>query len=225
MIYFKYIIAISAAASVHIVLFGFYFSTPAAHRSAGEDEKTIPILEARMIEVLPVEIELPELPDVSNLEDQLQSIIEATIEPEPIPEPVEKPKSVSKPSKKPTPKPAPAKQPSAEKKVASQVSTQKAQAAQKPVQSSASKDEINRYAQAVQAKIARTRARRSGAPGRTTVKITIAPNGSISGLGIAKSSGNSSTDQAALSHIRRSAPFPSTPDGKSKTFNIPVKIQ
>ena len=57
--------------------------------------------------------------------------------------------------------------------------------------------------------------KKAPSPGRGTVLVsfTVAPDGGLAGVKVARSSGNAELDQIALDHIRRAAPFPVPPKG------------
>ncbi|MEL6466447.1 MAG: TonB family protein [Pseudomonadota bacterium] len=56
-----------------------------------------------------------------------------------------------------------------------------------------------------------------------TVRFVIARAGGLNSVSIARSSGNSSLDAAALQVIRQAAPFPAPPPGAQRTFTIRIR--
>jgi protein TonB len=58
--------------------------------------------------------------------------------------------------------------------------------------------------------------------GRVTVTFSIGPMGALRGVSVARSSGNSQLDQAALAAIRSAAPFPAPPSGAGQTYSLPI---
>ncbi len=79
----------------------------------------------------------------------------------------------------------------------------------------------------IQARIARSRPSVNGT-GRAIVRLSVAPNGRLVGLGIARSSGNSAVDQAALSAVQRAGRFPRAPrqlTDASYSFSVPLTFQ
>jgi protein TonB len=76
------------------------------------------------------------------------------------------------------------------------------------------------YPGAVMRKINRTRKPRVGVEGTAIVGFEIAANGTLVGVQILQSSGESAIDQAALDHLRRAAPFPAPPAGAQRKFQV-----
>jgi periplasmic protein TonB len=76
------------------------------------------------------------------------------------------------------------------------------------------------YPGAVMRKINRTRKPRVGFQGTAIVGFEIAANGTLAGVQILQSSGESTIDQAALDHLRRAAPFPAPPAGAQRKFQV-----
>lgn len=64
---------------------------------------------------------------------------------------------------------------------------------------------------------------RVGARGTAVVAFTIAPGGGLSAISVARSSGSARLDRAALTVIRRAAPFPAPPPGARRSFSIRIK--
>lgn len=63
-------------------------------------------------------------------------------------------------------------------------------------------------------------ARRTGLQGAALLRFTIAPDGSVDGVGLARSSGFALLDNAALDTVRRAAPYPP----QSKPVGVEVEI-
>lgn len=64
--------------------------------------------------------------------------------------------------------------------------------------------------------------------GVATIRFRVSPNGRMSGLTLARSSGKARIDREALAMARRAAPFPPFPVGMSKspkTFVIPIQFK
>ncbi|MEM0898720.1 MAG: TonB family protein [Pseudomonadota bacterium] len=80
------------------------------------------------------------------------------------------------------------------------------------------------YPGLVRRDLARTRKRRAGGRGTATIRFTITGGGGLASARVARSSGNSKVDKAALNHVRRSAPFPRPPAGAQRTFTIPIQF-
>lgn len=70
--------------------------------------------------------------------------------------------------------------------------------------------------------IQRTRRERVNIRGSAQVSFTIASNGTLATLGIARSSGSERLDQIALQQIRRAAPFPPPPAGAKRNFTLRI---
>ncbi|MGO4685670.1 energy transducer TonB family protein [Hyphomicrobium sp. 2TAF46] len=89
---------------------------------------------------------------------------------------------------------------------------------------------VEYYARAVYAKIASWSWWTRGfgfPPGVCMVKFKVAPSGAIATLKIAKSSGNSDLDAAAVKFIKLSNPFPPPPRVRNVdwVFDIPVQFR
>ena len=87
--------------------------------------------------------------------------------------------------------------------------------------SAAGKVSSGRYAANVRAAIGRHRPGVRGG-GSATVAFSIGPSGGLQGVQIARSSGKSALDQAAIATVRSAAPFPPPPPGVKSTFSIQV---
>ncbi|WP_422031308.1 TonB family protein [Roseovarius sp.] len=79
------------------------------------------------------------------------------------------------------------------------------------------------YPGQVMRQISRVRRPQVGSRGTAVVAFTISPSGGLSGLSLARSSGNGRLDQAALGVVRRAAPFPAPPPGARRSFSINIK--
>ncbi len=76
------------------------------------------------------------------------------------------------------------------------------------------------YSRKVWAALARSKPR-AGQKGSATVMFTIGAGGGLGGARISRSSGNTRIDQLALATVRRAAPFPAPPSGRS-SFSIRI---
>ena len=77
------------------------------------------------------------------------------------------------------------------------------------------------------ARIERARPRVNGA-GQVTLTLRIGRDGTLNGLGVARSSGNQALDEAALTAVRRAGRFPAAPEGlrdASYAFNLPIRFR
>lgn len=81
------------------------------------------------------------------------------------------------------------------------------------------------YPGLVMRKISRVSKPRVGSRGTATVRFSIAGNGDLSGLSVARSSGNDRIDSAALQVVQRAAPFSPPPSGARRTFSIEIKAR
>jgi len=91
-------------------------------------------------------------------------------------------------------------------------------------QASASRGAVRNYAARVRARVARNKPRSGRARGTAVVSFGVSRSGSLRYAKLARSSGNSSLDSAALSAVRRASPFPTPPRGASLrqlSFRIP----
>ncbi|MGK7754235.1 MULTISPECIES: energy transducer TonB family protein [unclassified Roseovarius] len=79
------------------------------------------------------------------------------------------------------------------------------------------------YPGKVMRKISRVPRPRVGSRGTAVVAFRIAGNGGLAGVSIARSSGSSALDQAAVRMIQRAAPFPPPPAGARTSFSINIK--
>jgi protein TonB len=79
------------------------------------------------------------------------------------------------------------------------------------------------YQGEVMQRISRTRKPRIASRGAALVRFSIAGNGGLGGVSIARSSGSARLDSAALQMIRRAAPFPPPPPGARTSFTITIQ--
>ncbi len=67
-------------------------------------------------------------------------------------------------------------------------------------------------------------ARARGAAGTTIVSLSIGPGGALAGASVTQSSGQPDLDAAAMSAVRRAAPFPPPPPGAPRGFSVPFRF-
>lgn len=79
------------------------------------------------------------------------------------------------------------------------------------------------YPGQVMKKLSRVSRPRVGRRGTAVVAFTIAPNGRLAAVSIAKSSGHAELDRAALRVVQRAAPFPPPPQGARRSYSINIK--
>ncbi|MGR3321105.1 MAG: TonB family protein [Pseudooceanicola sp.] len=73
--------------------------------------------------------------------------------------------------------------------------------------------------------ISRVRKPRLNRRGTTRVAFSISASGGLAGVSVAGSSGSSNLDEAALTLVRRAAPFPAPPAGAQRSFVIPIQFR
>lgn len=79
------------------------------------------------------------------------------------------------------------------------------------------------YPSKVMRKIARVRKPRVGQKGAAVVTFTVASDGRLGSVSLARSSGSGQVDKAALNVVRKAAPFPPPPSGARRSFSIKIK--
>ncbi len=79
------------------------------------------------------------------------------------------------------------------------------------------------YPGQVMAKLSRAGRPRVNARGTAVVSFTISSGGGIARVGLARSSGSSALDRAAVQIVRRAAPFPRPPAGAQRSFSINIQ--
>ena len=79
------------------------------------------------------------------------------------------------------------------------------------------------YPGEVMRRIARAGKPRVGARGTAVIGFTVASNGGLAQIGVARSSGSAALDRAAVALITKAAPFPRPPAGAQRRFSITIK--
>lgn len=79
------------------------------------------------------------------------------------------------------------------------------------------------YPGKVMRKLSRVPRPRLNARGATVVAFRISGSGGLAGVSVARSSGSSALDSAALRVVQRAAPFPAPPAGAQRSFSIQIK--
>lgn len=82
---------------------------------------------------------------------------------------------------------------------------------------------VSNYPGQVMRRISRVSKPRVSSKGTAIVSFSISQGGGLASLSIARSSGSSALDKAALGVIRKSAPFPRPPAGALRQYSIRVK--
>jgi len=171
-----------------------------------------------MAEVQPEAVE-PDAPDVVN--EAIETPPAEVVVPKPVTKPIEKKpvkKTPQKVVKKPTPKKVTAAEPAKGKNRTTQ---SEAKAARAPTVSPA------RWHSQVYAAISRRKPRDRGVSGRVSIRFVVNSSGAVVSAGVARSSGNSALDSAALAMVR-GARVPAPPanlPGSRHPFTIPVVFQ
>ena len=84
---------------------------------------------------------------------------------------------------------------------------------------------VSNYPGTVTSKLRRALRRQGRLRGEVQVQFVVASNGSVTGVGIGRSSGNAAVDKAGMDTVRRAAPFPPIPADAGRStwaFNIPL---
>ena len=81
------------------------------------------------------------------------------------------------------------------------------------------------YPGVVMAHLAGARKPRLRTKGAAVVRFTLAADGRLAGVAIAKTSGSGRFDQAALRMVQSAAPFPRPPQGATRSFSVRIKGQ
>jgi protein TonB len=79
------------------------------------------------------------------------------------------------------------------------------------------------YPGKVMARLSRVPRPRLDSRGAAVVRFSIAGNGGLAGVGLARSSGSTRLDRAAVRVVRRAAPFPRPPRGAQRSFSVRIK--
>lgn len=85
--------------------------------------------------------------------------------------------------------------------------------------------DVSNYPGLVMREISRVRKPIVAARGTTLVRFSVNASGALSSVTVARSSGSTRLDRAALQVIRQAAPFPEPPPGAQRSFQIQIKGQ
>ncbi|MGR3376848.1 energy transducer TonB family protein [Salipiger abyssi] len=149
--------------------------------------------------------------------------------PEPAPKPAAKPKPKTQTARKqPERKPQAAPQGNAERNAkAGQEAGKETARATRSGSGGKTKQSGNaaasNYPGKVMRKLSRVPRPRLNARGATVVAFRISGSGGLAGVSVARSSGSSALDSAALRVVQRAAPFPAPPAGAQRSFSIQIK--
>jgi protein TonB len=67
-------------------------------------------------------------------------------------------------------------------------------------------------------------AQRAGSQGVATVTFSLDGGGRVTGVQLTRGSGIASIDQEVVAMVRRASPFPPPPDGRGRSFTVPVRF-
>ncbi|WP_375174010.1 TonB family protein [Pseudooceanicola sp.] len=140
-------------------------------------------------------------------------------------------KRAEKPKPKPKPKPKQAPQGNAEQtaKAGSVSGSENARAKSQGVDNARGTEAGNaaasNYPGLVSRKLARVRKPSVGRRGTAYVAFSVTPSGGLGSVSLARSSGSPQIDKAALSMVRRAAPFPRPPAGAQRNFSVPIQFR
>ena len=67
-------------------------------------------------------------------------------------------------------------------------------------------------------------AQRAGSTGVASVSFNLDGSGRVTSVRLAQGSGMASIDQEVVAMVRRASPFPAPPDGRGKSFTVPVRF-
>jgi len=79
------------------------------------------------------------------------------------------------------------------------------------------------YPGVVMRHLARVQRPRATSRGAAMVRFSIGTGGRLASVGLARSSGSSRLDRAALTVVRRAAPFPDPPAGAQRSFSVKIE--
>ena len=98
-------------------------------------------------------------------------------------------------------------------------------AAAKSTAKQAGTSALRSYKSAVLRRVARTRAPNAGDRGSVLVQIRIGTSGALANASVAKSSGSSRVDRAALQTVNRAGPFGPPPGNNPVTYTIRIDVR
>lgn len=185
--------------------------------------------------------EVPEpIEDIDPIENQMMAALENVEVPLPVlrppPPPKEEEKVVErkKPETKPTPekkkpelaKPKPPASKASETSKAAVTQSNRSVASASGGATGSSAAEISKWESRVRSAISRRKPRSLRANGLTSsVQFRVADNGSLSGVSIVRSTGDSAIDRQIISWVSGVGRVPAPPPGAAKTVTIPIAIR
>ncbi|MEO0771612.1 MAG: TonB family protein [Pseudomonadota bacterium] len=196
-------------------------------------ETVVPILPMQPTEVQPTEVARPQPTETVEAVEENTTAVARSLRPKPRTPEFEKKHEPPPPRQQVQQQPRPVQQ----TQPAPQGSTQNANrgganASQANTNSAASgtgtaaqqgNASVSNYPGKVMRKLSRVSRPRGVGRGTAVVAFRVSGSGGLSGASIARSSGNAQLDQAALSMVRRAAPFPAPPPGAKRSFSISIQ--
>jgi protein TonB len=175
-------------------------------------------------------MQVPQAPDVANLDTQPAPPPPAGKPPPPKPKPEPRQTPQNKPKAKPAGKAQAASSGRAAQKAAGsgggQVAGQKG--ADKAVSSGQRKSLMAKWGARIRSQVERRkRSPAGGAKGTVVLRLKVARSGHLQSVSVRKSSGHSALDAAAIAAVKRVRKFPAAPKGltdQSYGFSLPIKF-
>ena len=136
------------------------------------------------------------------------------------------PREITTPKPQPQAKPAPSGNAERSAQAGQAAGTERAKAITSGAHGksdSAGNASASNYPGLIMRKLARAPRLRMSARGEAVVAFRVASNGGLASVSIARSSGSSALDQAALRVVQRAAPFPPPPNGARRSFSVQIK--
>lgn len=201
-------------------------------------ETVVPILPMQPTQVQPTEVAQPQPTETLEAVEENTSAVARSLRPKPrTPEFEKKHEPPPQPQRQVTqPRQQPTQQPRQQPRQTTQGSQQNAVAGSATGQQQQNNTRsgtgtsaqqgnaaVSNYPGKVMRRLSRVSRPRGVGRGTTVVAFRVSGSGGLAGASIARSSGNANLDQAALSMVRRAAPFPPPPPGAQRSFSISIK--
>ncbi|WP_353351596.1 TonB family protein [Aquicoccus sp. SU-CL01552] len=136
------------------------------------------------------------------------------------------PREITTPKPQPQAKPAPSGNAERSAQAGQAAGTERAKAITSGAHgksNSAGNASASNYPGLIMRKLSRAPRPRMSARGEAVVAFRVASNGGLASVSIARSSGSSALDQAALRVVQRAAPFLPPPNGARRSFSVQIK--
>ena len=199
-------------------------------------ETVVPILPMKPTEVQPTEVAQPAPAETLEAVEENTSAVASSLRPKPRtpefekkhePPPPEPPKQVTQPRQQPRQQTTQSSQGAQQNSTAgvdTGVAQQRSNASQGTGNSTQQGNAaVSNYPGKVMRRLSRGSRPRGGFKGTARGAFRVSGSGGLAGVSLASSSGNAKLDQAALSMVRRAAPFPPPPPGAQTSFNINIQ--